>query len=157
MTSRQLLLPIFFRSTLKNNFSCFNQKEMEGVWKACIPCIPQLLNHHSEVISKRKRSRWSLLLWVQWFYQKATQQQYTYHVSRSQELEYVGVHLKRSCVHYQQRPYPSLPLSFIHRISFLFLLLTRPPWVFSCPKSKASWLSACCGVFKHYGIISTQF
>ena len=65
--SRQPLLLNFFRSTLKNDFSYFNQRAMERVWKACIPCILLLSKHHSDVISKRKKLRWSLLLWIQWF------------------------------------------------------------------------------------------
>ena len=63
-SSRQPLLLNFFRLTLKNDFSCFNQRVMERVWKAYIPCILLLSKYYSDMISKRKKLRWLLLLWV---------------------------------------------------------------------------------------------
>ena len=65
--SGQPPLPNFFRLTLKNDFPRFNQRAMERVLKACIPRTPLSSKHHSDVISKMKRLRQSLLLWVQWY------------------------------------------------------------------------------------------
>jgi len=73
LTSVILILSLlnFFRLTLKYDYLCFNQRMIERVWKAYIPCILWLSKYYLDMISKENRLRQLLLLWVPWYFPRS--------------------------------------------------------------------------------------
>ena len=108
-----------------------------------------VFKHRSDVVSERKRSRRLFPLWVQWHL--LSSHSTTTHLLGSRESG-VGTCWSslEEVLYLSSTPAPSSAIWGLPPPSVFFM---TPRWAFSYPASGPSWISACCVVLKHYGVI----